>query len=60
MNTRVEDEIFPITVRQKHLKVKSGEHIVILPLTFKKTKPSKPIGDHLLQCDNNPSLDEKY
>ena len=45
---------------QRHLKVRSGEHIGISPLTFKKTKPSKEssISDHLLHCDNNPSFDE--
>ena len=43
-----------------HLKVRSGEHIGISPLTFKKTKLSKEtsIRDHLLQCDNNLSFDE--
>ena len=32
----------------------------MMPLTFKKTKPSKGslIHDHLLRCDNNPSIDE--
>ena len=45
---------------ERHLKVRSGEHMVISPLTFKKTKPSKEssIRYHLLQCDNNPSFDE--
>ena len=45
---------------ERHLKVRSGEHIEISPLTFKKTKPSKEssICDHLLQCDNNYSFDE--
>ena len=44
----------------RHLKVRSGELIGISLLTFKKTKPSKEslIHDHLLQCDNNSSLDE--
>ena len=43
-----------------HLRDRSGEHIGILPLTFKKTKPFKgsSIRDHLLQCDNNLSFDE--
>ena len=38
----------------------SGEHIGILPLTFRKTKPSKEssIRDHLLEYDNSPSFDE--
>ena len=45
---------------EKHLKVRSGEHIRISPLTFKKTKPSKEssIRDHLLQCDYNSSSDD--
>ena len=45
---------------ERHLKVRSGEHIGISPLSFKKTKPSKEgsIRDHLLQCGNNPSFDE--
>ena len=44
----------------RHLKVRSGEHIGILPLTFKKTKPSKEsaICDHLLNCNNVPSFEE--
>ena len=41
MNAHVVDAILLITVRQRHLKVRSGEHIGISPLTFKKTKPSK-------------------
>ena len=34
---------------ERHLKVRSGEHIGISPLTFKKMKPSKEssIRDHL-------------
>ena len=45
---------------EKHLKVRSGEHIGISSLTFKKTKPSKEslTRDHHLQCDNNPSFDD--
>ena len=45
---------------ERHLKVRSGEHIGITPLTFNKTKPSKEssIRDHLLEHDNNPSFDE--
>ena len=60
MNTRVVDAIHPIMVRQRHLKVRSGEHIGISPLTFKKMKPCKEssIREHLLECDNNPSFDE--
>ena len=43
-----------------HLKVRSGEHIGVSPLTFKKTKPSKEstIHDHLLNCNNIPSFEE--
>ena len=45
---------------ERHLKARSGEHIVISPFTFKKTKPSKEssIRGHILQCDNNPLFDE--
>ena len=45
---------------EKHLKIRSGEHIGISPLTFKKTKPSKEssIRHHILKFDNNPSFDE--
>ena len=45
---------------ERHLKVRSGEHIGILPFTIKETKPSKEslIRDHLSECDNNPSFDE--
>ena len=45
---------------ERHLKVSCGEHIGISPLTFKKMKTSKEssIRDHLLECDNNPFLDE--
>ena len=44
----------------RHLKVRSGEHIGISPLTFRKVKPSKEsaIRDHLLNCNNIPSFDE--
>ena len=44
----------------RHLKVKSGEHIGISPLTFKKTKPSKEsaIHYHLLNCNNIVSFEE--
>ena len=44
----------------RQLKVRSGEHIEISPLTFKKTKPSKenPIHDHLLNRNNIPSFEE--
>ena len=45
---------------ERHIKVRSGEHIGISPLTFEKTKPSKEssIRDHLLECDNNLSFDD--
>ena len=44
---------------ERYLKVRSGEHVGISPLPFKKTKPSKEssIRNHLLECDNNPSFD---
>ena len=44
----------------RHVKVRSGEHIGISPLTFNKTKPSKEsaIRDHLLNCNNIPSFEE--
>ena len=44
----------------RHLKVRSGEHISISPLTFHKIKPSaeSSIGDHLLFCNNDPSFDD--
>ena len=44
----------------RHLKVRSGEHIGISPLTFKKTKPSKEsaIRDHLSNCNNIPYFEE--
>ena len=44
----------------RHLKVRSGEHIGISPLTFKKIKPSKEsaIRDHLLNCNNILSFEE--
>ena len=46
--------------RDRHLKVRSGEHIGISLLTFKKIKPSKEsaIQDHLLNCNNIPSFEE--
>ena len=44
----------------RHLKVRSGEHIGISPLTFKKTIPLKEsaIRDHLLNCNNILSFEE--
>ena len=42
------------------LKVRSGEHVVILPLTFREVKPSKDsiIHHHHLNCNNIPCFDE--
>ena len=44
----------------RYLKVRSGEHIGMSPLTSKKLKPSREsaIRDHLLICNNVPSFDE--
>ena len=44
----------------RHLKVRSREHIGISPLTFKKTKPSKEsaIREHFLNCNNISSFEE--
>ena len=44
----------------RHLEVRSREHIGISPLTFKKTKPSKvsAFRDHLLNHNNIPSFEE--
>ena len=44
----------------RHLKVRSGEHIGISPLTFKKVKPSaeSSVRDHLLFCNHEPSFDD--
>ena len=41
MNARVVNAIYPIMVKQRHIKVRSGKHIGISKLTFKKTKPSR-------------------
>ena len=43
-----------------HLKIRSGEHVGISPLTFRKVKPSKQsaIHDHLPNCNNILSFDE--
>ena len=44
----------------RHLKVRSGEHIGISPLTFMKTKQSKgsAIHNHLLNCNNILSFED--
>ena len=44
----------------RHLKVRSGKHIGISPLTFKKTKTSREsvIRDHLWNCNNILSFEE--
>ena len=43
----------------RHLKVRSRQHIGKPPLKFKKTKPSKEstIRDHLWNCSNIPSFE---
>ena len=42
----------------RHLKIRSGEHIGISQLTFKHVKPSAEslIRDHLLFCNHDPSF----
>ena len=44
----------------RHLKVRTGEHIGLSPLTFKKCKPSKEsaVHNHLLFCENDLSFEE--
>ena len=44
----------------RHLKIRSGEHIDISPLTFEKVKPSpeSSIRDHLLFCNHDPLFDD--
>ena len=44
----------------RHLKVRSGEHTSISPLTFKKVKPSagSSIRDHLPFCNHDPSFED--
>ena len=46
----------------RQLKVRSGEHIGISRLTFRKVEPSKvsAIRDHLLNCNNITSFDEFF
>ena len=58
INTRVVDANPPIMMREMHLKVRSGEHIRISTLTFKKLYKMSSKHEHLLQFDNNPSFDE--
>ena len=45
---------------ERHLNIRSGEHIGISPLTFKKVKPSaeSSIRDHVLFCNHDPSFDD--
>ena len=47
-------------VTDRPLKVRSGEHVGISSLIFRKAKPSKKsaIRHHVLNCNNIPSLDE--
>ena len=44
----------------RHLKIRSGEHIGISPLTFKKVTSSAEISirEHLLFCNHDPSFDD--
>ena len=44
----------------RHVRVRTWKHIGLSPLTFKKCKPSKEsaVRDHLLFCDNDPSIEE--
>ena len=42
----------------RHLKVRSVEHIVISPSTFKKTKASSASRDHFLNYNNIPFFEE--
>ena len=44
----------------RHLKIRSGEHIGISSLKFRKFKISKEsaIRDHLLNCNDTLSIDE--
>ena len=44
----------------RHLKIRSGEHIGILTLPFRKAEPSKENGicEHLLICSNTSSFEQ--
>ena len=44
----------------KHVNVRSRDHIGISPLTLRNAKPSKECAmhDRLLNCNNTPSFDE--
>lgn len=44
----------------RHLKVRSAEHINIFPLTFNKMKPldESSIPDHFSFCNHSPSVDD--
>ena len=46
----------------RHLRVRSGKHIGLSPLTFKTCKPSKgsAVRDHMLFCDNDPSFEKFF
>ena len=42
----------------RHLNLRIGEHIRILPLTMKKVKPKgSAVSDHLLLCNHSPSFE---
>ena len=43
----------------RHLNVRIGEYIGILPLTVKQVKPKKSsVADHLLFCNHSASYDD--
>ena len=44
----------------RNLKIRSGEHTGISPLTFKKVTPSaeSSIHDHIVFCNHEPSFDD--
>ena len=60
INLSVENAISYYGESDRHFKVRSGEHIGISPLTFKKVKPSaeSSVRDHLLFCNHDPSFDD--